>query len=131
MLTVRSSFLICLSVFGFACSILFQHESLALICLSILLLVWLQWLSFASMQRTNRKFRDSFVRLIDNQSDARVTLVTDRTYEVELRFDLSKLRSGYRITLQDGVARRLRHLWFVSGCIRFASRRISAFDGII
>ena len=103
MLTVRSSFLICLSVFGLAFGILLEHESVALICLSILLLVWLQWLSFASMRRSTRKFHKSFVRLIDSQTEATVTMVTDRTYEVELRFDLSKLRSGYRITIQDVV----------------------------
>ena len=104
MLTVRSSFLIFLSVFGLAFGILIKQEAFALISLAILLLVWLQWLSFASMRRSTRKFRESFVRLIDGQSDATVTMVTDRTYEIELRFDLSKLRSGYRVTIQDGVA---------------------------
>ena len=104
MLTLRSSALICLSVFGLAIGILIQLEALALLSLSILLLIWLQWLSFASMRRSTRKFRESFVRLVDNQSEARVTMVTDRTYEVELRFDLSKLRSGYRVTIQDVVA---------------------------
>ena len=103
MLTVRSSFLICLSVFGLAFGILLEHESVALICLSILLLVWLQWLSFGSMRRSTRKFRESFVRLIDKQSEATITMVTDRTYEVELRFDVSRLRSGYRVTIQDVV----------------------------
>ena len=55
------------------------------------------------MRRSTRKFRESIERLIDNQSDATVTMVTDRTYEVELRFDLRKLRPGYRITIQDVV----------------------------
>jgi len=103
MLTFRSSFLICLSVFGLAFGILLEQESIALISLSILLLVWLQWLSFASMRRSTRKFRNSFVRSIDNQSEATITMVTDRSYEVELRFDVSKLRPGYRVTIQDVV----------------------------
>ena len=103
MLTFRSSFLILVAVSGLSFGILLEHESFSLVCLSILLLVWLQWLSFSSMTRATRKFRESFVRLIDNQSEATVTMVTDRTYEVELRFDLSKLRSGYRITIQDVV----------------------------
>ena len=104
MLTVRSSFLICLAMFGLAFGILAELEAFALISLTILLLIWLQWLSFASLRRSTRKFRESFVRLIDDQTQATVTMVTDRTYEVELRFDLSKLRSGYRVTIQDVVA---------------------------
>ena len=104
MLTPRSSFLIFLSVFGLAFGILMQLEAFALISLAILFLIWLQWLSFAGMRRSTRKFRESFVRLIDGQSEARVTMVTDRAYEVELQFDLSKLRSGYRVTIQDVVA---------------------------
>ena len=104
MLTLRSSFLICLSMFGLAVGILAELESVALICLTILLLVWLQWLSFAGMRRSTRQFRQSFIRLIDDESEATVTMVTDRTYEVELRFDLSKLKSGYRVTIQDVVA---------------------------
>ena len=104
MLTVRSSILISLSLAGVAVGILMQQESVALASLAILLLIWLQWLSFAGMRRSTRKFRDSFVRLIDNQSAANVTMVTDRAYEVELQFDLSKLRSGYRITIQDVIA---------------------------
>jgi len=80
-----------------------EQETVALTSLAILLLVWLQWLSFATMRRSTRKFRESIERLIDNQNDATITMVTDRTYEVELRFDLSKLRPGYRITLQDVV----------------------------
>lgn len=103
MLTVRSSILIFLSAAGLALGILGKQESIALTSLAILLLVWLQWLSFATMRRSTKKFRDSFLRLIDNQSAATVTMVTDRTYEVELRFDLSKLKSGYRITIQDVV----------------------------
>ena len=104
MLTVRSSILISLSLAGVAVGILMQQESVALASLAILLLIWLQWLSFAGMRRSTKKFRDSFVRLIDNQSAVNVTMVTDRAYEVELQFDLSKLRSGYRITIQDVIA---------------------------
>ena len=103
MLTVRSSLLICLSAAGLAFGVLLKQEVVALTSLAILLLIWLQWLSFATMRRSTRKFRESFERLVDNQSDATVTMVTDRTYEVELRFDLSKLRPGYRITIQDVV----------------------------
>ena len=103
MLTIRSSLLICLSAAGLAFGVLLKQEAVALTSLAILLLIWLQWLSFATMQRSTRKFRKSMERLIDNQSDATVTMVTDRTYEVELRFDLNKLRPGYRITIQDVV----------------------------
>ena len=103
MLTIRSSFLICLSMFGLAFGVLQRQESAALICLALLFLVWLQWLSFAGMRRSTRKFHESCRRLINNQSDATVTMVTDRTYEVELQFDLSKLRSGYRISIEDVV----------------------------
>ena len=103
MLTVRSSILIFLSATGLAFGILVKQESVALTSLAILLLVWFQWVSFATMRRSNRRFRDSFRRSIDLQADATVTIVTDRSYEVELRFDLSKLRPGYRITIQDVV----------------------------
>ena len=103
MLTVRSSILICLSAAGLACGVLLKQETVALTGLAILLLIWLQWLSFATMRRSTRKFRQSIERLIDKQTDATITMVTDRTYEVELRFDLSKLRPGYRITIQDAV----------------------------
>ena len=103
MLTVRSSLLICLSAAGLAFGVLLKQETVALTSLAILLLIWLQWLAFATMRRSTRKFRESIERLIDNQSDATVTMVTDRTYEVELRFDLRKLRPGYRITIQDVV----------------------------
>ncbi len=104
MLTARSSFLTCLSLFGIILGILLKQDLVALASLTVLLLVWLQWLSFAGMRRSTKKFHNSFCRLIDNQSAANVTMVTDRTYEIELQFDLSKLRSGYRITIQDAVA---------------------------
>ena len=80
MLTIRSSLLICLSAAGLAFGVLLKQEAVALTSLAILLLIWLQWLSFATMQRSTRKFRKSMERLIDNQSDATVTMVTCLLY---------------------------------------------------
>lgn len=103
MLTVRSSFLLCLSIFGMAFGILQQREFVALLCLAVLIWVWLQWLSFERMRRSVKKFQTSLTRTINQHQIERVSLVAERLYDVELEFDLAKLRPGYRITLQDCV----------------------------
>ena len=103
MLTVRSSFLICLSIFGMAFGVLQAQEFIALLCLAVLFWVWLQWLAFERLRGSTSKFQASLKRQINHHDGARISLVAERTYEVELHFDLSQLKPGYRVTLQDAV----------------------------
>ena len=64
----------------------------------------LQWWAFETMRLSSRKFLGSFCRTIDGQTAPTLTLVTDRDYEVELSFNPSLLKSGYRVAIQDSVA---------------------------
>jgi uncharacterized protein (DUF58 family) len=103
MLTVRSSFLLCLSIFGMAFGILQQREFVALLCLAVVIWVWLQWLAFERFRRSIKKFQASMVRTINQHRQDRVSLVAERWYDVDVEFDLARLKPGYRITLQDCV----------------------------
>lgn len=103
MLTVRSSFLICLSIFGMAFGILQQQEFIALLCLSVLIWVWIQWLAFERLRRSTARFQASLTRSINQHDGARVSLVAESRYAVEVQFDLNGLQPGYRVTLQDSV----------------------------
>jgi uncharacterized protein (DUF58 family) len=129
MLTVRSSFLVCLAVFGMAFGILQKFEFIALLCLALIILVWLQWLAFERVRRSVVKFQSSVTRKINQQSAPRLPLVAERDYEVLLQFDLNRLPSGYRVALQDAVPDGFA----VSGQSQavFESRPQAAFFGLL
>jgi len=95
--------LICVSIFGFTLGILQPVEFVAVLCLAMAFWLLLQWWAFEAMRLSNRKFLASFRRTIDGPGDSTLTLVTDREYEVELSFDPSLLKPGYRVAIQDTV----------------------------
>lgn len=103
MLTLQGSFLLASSALATALGIIWHNEALAMLGLTILLWIFIQWLFFEDMRRRMRVFTESIKHSLDRDHAETITLVTDRDIEVEFSMDTRRLSSGYRITLQDTI----------------------------
>jgi uncharacterized protein (DUF58 family) len=80
-----------------------HNEPMALVSLSLILWIWLEWVWFQILVLGSKRILLDVSRTIDGHSDAQVTMVTDRDYEVELSGRLPGRTRGYRLLIQDSV----------------------------
>lgn len=103
MLTVRSSLILVSATSLLVVSIMNRHEPMALVSLSFLLWVWLEWLFFQVVRIGSGRLLSDCTRSIDGHRDQHVTLVADRAVQVEVTGALSRLSRGYRVMIRDTV----------------------------
>jgi uncharacterized protein (DUF58 family) len=100
MLTTRASLILGTSALGLIVALLDQNEPLALFSLSVLVWLWIEWLSFQRFRISNPVLRDC-ARTIDGDSEKRTTIVADRNILVRLSGTLPGLSRGYRFLIHD------------------------------
>ncbi len=100
MLTTRSTLVLGFSALGLVVALLGRHEPLALISLSALVWIWIEWLSFQRFKIVNPILQDC-QRLIDGQPEERATMVADRDVLVRLSGVLPVVSQGYRFLIHD------------------------------
>ena len=100
MLTTRSSLLIGIATSGLVFALLGRNEPLALISLSLLVWIWIEWLSFQRFKISNPVLQDC-ERIIDGQSEQTITMVADRPVAIRLTGKLPALSRGYRFLVHD------------------------------
>lgn len=88
------------SALGLIVALLDQNEPLALFSLSVLVWLWIEWLSFQRFRISNPVLRDC-ARTIDGDSEKRTTIVADRNILVRLSGTLPGLSRGYRFLIHD------------------------------
>lgn len=103
MLTARSSILLGLSAAGLVGSLLDRNEPLALLSLSVLIWIWIEWFSFQRFKVGSRPLFGDCSRTIDGQSEGNVTLVADREVKIRLQGKLSWFSRGYRFLVHDMI----------------------------
>ena len=103
MLTIRSSFILATTVSMLFIGLASSNEPLALIALSFLLWILIEWICFQRILFAYRRTLDRCSRSIDGQSEETTTMVTDRTYKVQVRGLLPARTRGYRLTVFDTV----------------------------
>jgi uncharacterized protein (DUF58 family) len=101
MLTIRSNFILGVSAIGLMVAILDRHERLALLTLSVLVWIWIEWLSFQRFKVASRSLIRGCSRSIDGQRNEAVTVVADRELVVRLTGVLSWASRGYRFLIHD------------------------------
>ena len=100
MLTTRSNLILGISALGLIVSVLGRHEPLALLSLSALIWIWIEWFSFKRFSFSDPVIQ-ACTRTIDGQSEERVTMVADRDIKVRLTGELPILSRGYRLLVHD------------------------------
>jgi len=100
MLTTRSSFILGISTLGLVFAILDRNEPLALLALSLLAWIWIEWFSFQRF-KISRPMLDDCSREIEGQTEKSVTIVADRRFTVRLQGKLSWASRGYRFLIHD------------------------------
>ena len=103
MLTARSSILLGLSAAGLVGSLLDRNEPLALLSLSVLIWIWIEWFSFQRFKVGSGPLFGDCSRTIDGQSEGNVTLVADREVKIRLQGKLSWFSRGYRFLVHDMI----------------------------
>jgi len=103
MLTLRSSFIIAVSVWMLFVAILRSNEVMALVSLSLLVWILFEWILFQRLMFASKKAIPDCKRLIDGQTDSSVTMVADRTYKVRVAGTLPFRTRGYRMVVSDTV----------------------------
>ena len=103
MLTTRSSFILAISSLGLVVALLDGNEPLAALSLSLLVWIWIEWLSFQRFRMFSQPILAGCSRTIDGQSDERVTMVADRQIVVRLAGKLSSTSRGYRFLIHDTI----------------------------
>lgn len=103
MLTFRCSLILALSTWLFVVSIMFRYEPLALVCLSAIFWIWLEWIWFQRRVFPSSESWSGVTRLVDNQSEARMTVVTGQTFTICLGGTLPGWTHGYRILIRDSI----------------------------
>ena len=103
MLTNRSSFILGTSALGLVVALLDRNEPLACLSLSLLVWIWIEWLSFQRFRMFSQPILSNCSRAIDGQTDQRVTMVADREIVVRLSGKLSWTSRGYRFLVHDTV----------------------------
>ncbi len=101
MLTTRSSLILGISTIGLVVALLDRNEPLALLALSILVWIWIEWLSFQRVKIASRPMLGNCSRTIDGQTEQTVTIVADRQLVVRLQGTLSRASRGYRFLVHD------------------------------
>lgn len=101
--TLRTNFILATSTLMLVATILLRHEAVALVCLSVVFWVWLEWIWFQRMLQDAGTEWTGISRTIDGQSDDRVTIVTDKEFEICLCGVLPKGTKGYRIAIRDSI----------------------------
>ena len=86
-----------------AIAILQSHEALALICLSFLFWILLEWIMFQRLMFSANRALPDCVCMINGQDEEMVTMVADRIYPVQLTGRLPGRTSGYRLLISDTV----------------------------
>ena len=82
-------------------SLVDNNESLALLALALLIWMWIEWLSFQRFKISSQDLVKDCSRIIDGQTDQRVTMVADREVVVRLTGKLSWMSRGYRFLVHD------------------------------
>lgn len=103
MLTTQASFVLAASFAVMASGIIAKNYPMGLLGLTVLLWFAFCWLRFVVFEWQANRFLKSLQRSIDGSSEALVTMVTERDYEVELTANLSSVGRGGRVTLSDVV----------------------------
>lgn len=103
MLTVRSSLILAAATWTLFIALMDRNEPMALICLSLIIWIWLEWVWFQRLVLGSRRVLKDVTRSIDQLYDAQVTMVTDREYAVHLSGQLPGRTRGYRMLIQDVV----------------------------
>lgn len=103
MLTNRSSLILGTSALGLVVALLDRNEPLALLTLSVLIWVWIEWLSFQRFKMNSKPLFGDCSRTIDGQSESNVTLVADRDIKIRLQGKLSWVSRGYRFLVYDMI----------------------------
>lgn len=101
MLTNRSSILIGISALGLVGSLLDRNEPLSLLSLSVLVWVWIEWLSFQRFKVLAQPLLRDYSRSIDGQVEESVTMVADRQISIRLFGKLPSVSRGYRFLFHD------------------------------
>jgi uncharacterized protein (DUF58 family) len=79
------------------------NEPLALLSLSTLIWIWIEWLLFQRLKVSAKPVIRNCSRTIDGQSHRYVTMVADRSFSVKVSGVLPKVARGYRIIVNDSV----------------------------
>ena len=115
MLTIRSSLLLAAATLTLVCSIMDWgephgstsearwNEPLALLSLSFLIWIWIEWMLFQRLKVSSRPVALECVRTIEGQSSERVTMVADRRFTLKVSGLLARVSKGYRIIVYDTV----------------------------
>ena len=99
MLTVRCNILLVSSAWMLIVSILIGNEPLTLLCVAVWAWIWIEWILFQFAVYSPQELLVSCERTIDGQSQTRVTAVTGRELDVEIKGQFSAFCRGYRILL--------------------------------
>ncbi len=103
MLTVRSNFVLASATLLMIFCVMNRVESLALLSLSVIIWVWVEWTLFQRLRLTGKPLVENAVRTIDGQDYENVTMVAERSFKISISGSLSKLTRGYRILVHDSV----------------------------
>ncbi len=104
MLTVRCNILLVSSAWMLVASILVGNEPLTLLCVAVWTWIWIEWILFQFAVYGAKKFLGECEREVDGQGQKRLTAVTGRELEIEVRGQFSGLCRGYRILLADMIS---------------------------
>lgn len=104
MLTVRCNILLVSSAWMLIVSILIGNEPLTLLCVAVWAWIWIEWILFQFAVYSPQELLVSCERTIDGQSQTRVTAVTGRELDVEIKGQFSAFCRGYRILLSDMIS---------------------------
>ena len=104
MLTVRCNILLVSSAWMLVASILVGNEPLTLLCVAVWTWIWIEWILFQFAVYGAKQFLGECEREVDGQGQKRLTAVTGRELEIEVRGQFSGLCRGYRILLADMIS---------------------------
>ena len=103
MVTLQGSILIALATIVASAGIIAEKPLPATTGLALLLWIWLEWIWFEIARKRLRRFIDDLKRTINDDPNEKLTLVTDRNYQVRFSGAAKLLPRGYRIVLRDVV----------------------------
>ncbi len=104
MLTVRCNILLVSSAWLLIASIFIGSEPLTLLCVAVWTWIWIEWILFQFAVYGAQQLLDKCERTVDGQSQDRLTAVTGRVLDVELKGQFSGFCRGYRILLADMIS---------------------------
>jgi len=101
MLTVRCNILLVSTAWMLIVSILIGNEPLTLLCVAVWTWIWIEWILFQFAVYSAQQLLTNCERTIDGQAQDRLTAVTGRELEIEVKGQFSGFCRGYRIFLAD------------------------------